>query len=136
MAPDGVGALRAAAGLLAFAGVHRLEVVDVPIGLVEVAVAVVVVAVPDVERRKQRVDVRLRLARIGLLLAPGIRLVDQEAADVPSADDAAAVVASVRSLVVRYLDPAADVPVDAVPARALLEVPVGHRGMSSLVVED
>src|SRR3712207_7671113 len=50
--PDGVGAERAAADLLAHARVHRLEVVDVAVGLVELGVAVVVVAVPDVEDRK------------------------------------------------------------------------------------
>ena len=62
VAPDGVGALGAAAGLLALAGVDRLEVVDVAVRLVEVAVVVEVVAVPDVERREQRVDLRWRLA--------------------------------------------------------------------------
>ena len=63
MAPDGVRALRAAAGLLALAGVHRLEVVDVAVRLVEVAVAVVVVAIPDVELRQVRVDLRRRACR-------------------------------------------------------------------------
>ena len=56
MAPDGVRALRAAARLLALAGVDRLEVVDVAVRLVEVAVAVVVVAIPDVELRQVVVD--------------------------------------------------------------------------------
>ena len=55
MAPDGVRALGAAAGLLAFAGMDRLEVVDVAVRLVEVAVAVVVVAIPDVERGQEGV---------------------------------------------------------------------------------
>ncbi len=58
VAPDGVGALGTAAGLLALAGMHRLEVVDVAVRLVEVAVAVVVVAIPDVERREERVRSR------------------------------------------------------------------------------
>ena len=61
MAPDGVGALRAAAGLLALAGVHGLEVVDVAVGLVEVAVAVEVVAVPHVELGEVGVDLRVVL---------------------------------------------------------------------------
>ena len=47
MAPDGVVAQDAAAGLVALAGVDRLEGVDVAVGLVEVAVAVEVVAVAD-----------------------------------------------------------------------------------------
>ena len=56
MAPDGVGSLRAAAGLLALASVDGLEVVNVAIRLVEVAVAVVVVAVPDVVLRQVGVE--------------------------------------------------------------------------------
>ena len=60
MRPDGVLALRAAAGLLALTGVDRLEVVDVAVGLVEVAVAVVVVAVDLVELREVGLDLRRR----------------------------------------------------------------------------
>ena len=60
--PDGVLALGAAAGLLALTGVHRLEVVDVAVGLVEVAVAVVVVPVPDVELGQVVLDLLRRLA--------------------------------------------------------------------------
>jgi hypothetical protein len=56
MAPDGVAALGPAAGLLTFAGVDRLEVIDVAVGLVEVAVAIEVVAVPDVELSQIGVD--------------------------------------------------------------------------------
>ena len=56
MRPDGVLALGAAAGLLALTGVDRLEVVDVAVGLVEVAVAVVVVAVDLVELREVGLD--------------------------------------------------------------------------------
>ena len=57
VAPDGVLALpRVAVGLVA-TGVHDLEVVDVAVGLVEVAVAVEVVAVPLVEGRQLGVDV-------------------------------------------------------------------------------
>ena len=101
MAPDGVGALGAAAGLLAFAGVDRLEVVDIAVRLVEVAVAVVVVAIPDVEGREHRVDLRRGHCRRRSASPTRLRLVDQEAPDVARADDAAAVVAAVRSLVVR-----------------------------------
>ncbi len=63
MAPDGVGALRAAAGLFAFTGVDGLEVIDVTIGFVEVAVAVVVVAIPDIELAQVGVDLRRGLTR-------------------------------------------------------------------------
>ena len=63
MAPDRVGALRPAAGLLTLAGVDRLEVVDVAVRLVEVAVAVVVVPVPLVELRQVGIDLPRRTCR-------------------------------------------------------------------------
>ena len=63
--PDGVVALGAAAGLLALTGVDRLEVVDVAVGLVEVAVAVVVVAVDLVELREVGLD-------LGVVLPGGL----------------------------------------------------------------
>lgn len=49
IAPDGVLALEAASGLLADSGMDRLHVVDVPIGFVEVAVAIPVIAIPNIE---------------------------------------------------------------------------------------
>ena len=71
VAPDGVGALVGVAGRLVAAGVDDLEVVDDAVGLVEVAVAVDVVAVLLVEG----LEVVLRsavmvLAAVELLLAP------------------------------------------------------------------
>src|SRR5215207_6612862 len=105
MAPDGVLAERAATRLLALSGMHRLEVVDVAVGLVEVAVLVVIVAIPDVELRKIGIDLGGRPAGVDLRLPPGVGLVDQEAADVACTDDAAAVVAAVGRRVVRYGDP-------------------------------
>src|SRR5450759_3732043 len=63
VAPDGRGPEGPAAGLLALAGVDRLEGVDVAVRLVEVAVAVVVVAVRLVELAQVRVDLGRRLAR-------------------------------------------------------------------------
>ena len=60
MRPDRVLALlRVTVGLVA-AGVDDLEVVDVTVGLVEVAVTVVVVAVPLVEGLQLRLDLRRR----------------------------------------------------------------------------
>ena len=82
MAPDRVGALRAAAGLLAVAGVDRLEVVDVAVGLVEVAVAVVVVPIPHVELREIGVDLRGRLAGRDLPVVPGVQPVHEQPLDV------------------------------------------------------
>ncbi len=78
VAPDGVGALRAAAGLLALAGVDDLEVVDVAVRLVEVAVAVGVVAIPDVELRQVGVDLRRGLAGRDLRVVPGVGRVAHE----------------------------------------------------------
>ena len=130
VAPDGVGALGAATGLLAFAGVDRLEVVDVAVRLVEVAVTVEVVAIPDVERRRASRRCPRRSCRSAFIaLYQASRLVGEEPADVAGADDAAAVVAAVGRLVERDLDPVADVAVDAVAARGLLQVPVRHRGV-------
>src|SRR5665811_1326077 len=60
--PDGVRALRAAAGFFALPGVNRLEVVDIAVGLVEVAVVVVVVAVDLVELRQVGLDIRSGLS--------------------------------------------------------------------------
>ncbi len=95
VAPDGIGALSAAAGLFAFTGMDRLEVIDVAIGLVEVAVAVVVVAVPDIERRQVGVDLGQCLACGNLSVVPGIDGVIDEHPGL-GADDAAAVVARRR----------------------------------------
>ena len=72
VAPDGVLAVdRVAVGLVA-AGVDDLEAVDVAVGLVEVAVAVEVVAVPDVELRHGPLDLRVGLAG-GLLVGDPLR---------------------------------------------------------------
>ena len=69
--PDGVLALvRVTVGLVATC-VHDLQVVDVAVGLVEVAVAVPVVAVPDVVLRERRLDLLGRLASRQLLVVPG-----------------------------------------------------------------
>ena len=67
VAPDGVLALlRVAVGLVA-TGVDDLEVVDVAVGLVEVAVTVEVVAVPLVVRRQVGLDLVVGAA-LGLLV--------------------------------------------------------------------
>jgi hypothetical protein len=57
VAPDGVAALRAAAGLLAFAGVHETEVVDVSVRLCKVAIRIAVIAIGLVGRREIEVAV-------------------------------------------------------------------------------
>ena len=68
--PDGVRALCATTGILALTGVDRLEVVDVAIGLVEVAIGVEV-AIPDVELGKVVVDLLVRHRR-ARGLEPGV----------------------------------------------------------------
>lgn len=72
VAPDGVLALGAVAGLLPFAGVDRLEVVDVAVRLVEVAVTVVVVPVPDVVVGEVVADLGVAPALVLLVLVPGL----------------------------------------------------------------
>src|SRR6185436_20580369 len=104
MRPDRVGALRAAAGLLADAGVDRLEVVDIAVRLVEVAVTVVVVPIPDVELLQVLVDLRRRLARSDLPVVPGRERITDERPD-GRADVAPAQVRAVAGLVERDLDP-------------------------------
>ncbi len=76
--PDRVGALGAAAGLLALTGVDGLEVVDVAVGLVEVAVAVVVVAVDLVEALEVVDDLGVGLALRLLVVVPGLAGVADE----------------------------------------------------------
>ena len=136
VAPDRVGALSAAAGLLAHTGVDRLEVVDVAVGLVEVAVAVVVVPVPLVELGEVRVDLVVGLACSLLLGVPAVQPVLEQPLDVARADDVAAVVRAVRRLVVRQLHPILDRAVDGVLIRRVLEVEVAHRADARLLREE
>ena len=107
MAPDRVGALVRVARSLVATGVDDLEVVDEVVRLVEVPVAVEVVAIPDVELLQVRSDLRVRLALGDLALDPvRHRVADQEPGVV--ADDAAAEVTAVARLVERHLDPTVD----------------------------
>ena len=79
VAPDRVLALPWIAVGLVATGVHDLEVVDVVVAFVEVAVAVMVVAVPDVERCKLRSDLGVGPA-CGLLVRYPLvhRVLDEE----------------------------------------------------------
>ena len=121
MAPDRVLAVdRVAVGLVA-AGVDQLEVVDVAVGLVEVAVAVEVVAVPLVVGLEVGGDLRVAATLRLLVGDPRVRGVADERPHV-AAHDAAAVVAAVARLVVLHLDPVADGALDGVAARGLLLV--------------
>src|SRR4029450_7804092 len=94
---------------LVAARVDDLEVVDEPVRLLEVAIAVEVVPVPLVERLEIVRGLRNRLARAQLALDPERHgVADQEPGVV--ADDAVAEVAAVASLVERDLDPAVHAP--------------------------
>ncbi len=119
--PDRVLALGAAAGGLVLTGVHDLEVVDVAVRLVEVAVAVEVVAVPLVVLGEVLLDVGVGAAGLLLLGDPGVQAV---ADDVPHARavGVAAGVVAVTGLVVGDLDPVGDLTGDRVAARGLLLV--------------
>src|SRR5699024_3147656 len=126
VAPDGVLALGAAAGLLALTGVDRLEVVDVAVRLVEVAVTVVVVAVPDVELREVVADLRVALALGLLVLVPGgggVLDVVPVALGLAGAVPLLGVVA-VAGLVVGHRHPVADVTIDLEASVGLFEVEV------------
>ena len=125
VAPDRVGALVGVARGLVATGVDDLEVVDDAVGLLEVAVAVDVVAVLDVERLEVCRHLSHRLARLQLGVHPdGERIADEGLAR--GADDAAAVVAAVERLVERHLDPLGHVSVDGVAARRLRLVVLRH----------
>jgi hypothetical protein len=125
VAPDGVLTLLRVAGGLVAACVDDLEVVDEPVGLVEVAVTVDVVAVPVVERLQVVGHLLQGLAGVELALDPvGHRVADQEVR--VGADDPAAEVAAVAGLVERHLDPLRDRPVDRVPTRGLVVVVLLH----------
>jgi hypothetical protein len=125
MAPDGVGALLGVARGLVAAGVDDLEVIDEPVGLVEVPVTVHVVAVRLVERLQVVGDLSQRLADGQLVRhVDRQRVADQEPGVI--ADDAAADIAAVPGLVERHLDPLGHVAVDAVPTGRLPLVVGGH----------
>ena len=119
--PDGV---LVGAGLLALAGVHGLEVVDVAVGLVEVAVAVEVVAVPLVELREVVVDLGGAQAGRELRGIPGVgRVVDER----PGAALVLDRVVAVRRCVARHLHPVGHGVDRGVAARGELRVVVLER---------
>ena len=122
MAPDRVGALLRVTGGLVSSGVDDLEVVDVAVPLVEVAVAVEVVPVPTVEGLQvlgRRRDVR-EATRRDLLVDPDVDAVADELPRVV-ADVAPAEVTPVAGLVEGDLHPLGDVaPERVAPGRLLL----------------
>ena len=98
--------------------------VDEPVGLVVVAVAVDVVAVLDVEGLQVVLDLGHRLAALELVVHPhGHGVTDERlrrgAGGDRGAERRAAVAATVERLVVGHLDPLGDVAVDAVATRGL-----------------
>ena len=123
VAPDRVATLRTAAGLFALAGVHQLEVVDVTVGLIEVAVAVTVVAVLGVDLARRPVDALVDAAR-GLQARPD-HAVDRTVQVVRPV--AAGAVGSELGLGGIDVHPLRDLPLDRVAAGAHLEVVVVHR---------
>jgi hypothetical protein len=107
--------------------VDGLVVVDVAVGLGEVTVAVVVVAVPLVEAGEVLTDLRVGLARGPLRGEPGVGSVLDERAHVLVALGLAVV-----GLVPLHLDPVADIAVDGVPAAGHLLVRLLH-GLAALI---
>ena len=88
VAPDGVGALVGVPCGLVATGVDDLEVVDDAVGLLEVAVAVDVVAVLDVERLEVVLHLLHRLAALELAVDPHGEGVADEGLLVVQCDDA------------------------------------------------
>ncbi|KDN84967.1 hypothetical protein KCH_34940 [Kitasatospora cheerisanensis KCTC 2395] len=126
--PQRVVALDAAAGGLVLTGVDDLEVVQVAVRLVEVAVAVEVVTVPLVVLRQVGLDLGVGAA-LGLLVGdPGVDAVADQVLRV-GADVLAAVVRAVAGLVPRHPHPVGDQAVDRVPARGLALVVGLQRGL-------
>jgi hypothetical protein len=113
--PDGVLALLGVPVGLVAAGVDDLEVVDVAVGLVEVAVAVEVVPVVLVEALHVRLDLGGGAAGgllVGDPLVGGVR--DECPHVLAGAGVVDVAVAAVAGLVVLHLDPVGDLAVDAV----------------------
>ena len=104
--------------------------VDIAVGLVEVAVAVGVVPIPDVVLRELRVEVA-RGHRPGPGIGRGVHERPHGRADVASAQ-----VRAVARLVERHQPPVGDFAVDRVPVRRLLLVEVAHRVLPRRVVEE
>ena len=96
------------------------------IRLVEVAVAVRVVAIPNVELRQVGVDLRLGLAGGDLRGVPRAGGVAHEQPRA-RADDATAIIRAVVGLVERHFHPVGHVAVHGVAARRLLDVEIAHR---------
>ncbi len=126
MAPDCILSLRAAARLFAYTGVHDLEVVDVAIRLIEVAIAIPVIAVPHVELAQVVVDFAAAHSACSCGVIPGVRAILHKIPD-RGADNIAAEVRTIASFIERNLDPIGDVPVDRIAIGGLLDVIVAHR---------
>ena len=103
MRPDRVLALCATAGVLALTGMDGLEVVDVAVGLVEFAVVVEVVAIPDVELGEVGVDLAAFDPSRDCVGVPGVARVLDE---LPGAAEVLDGVVAVGRGVARDLDPA------------------------------
>src|SRR5512142_917789 len=71
MTPDGVLALCTTTRLFAVAGMDDLEVIDITIGFVEVAIPVIVIAIPDIELAQVGIDFSGSLASGDLAVIPG-----------------------------------------------------------------
>ncbi|MCY1226165.1 hypothetical protein D9M72_383870 [compost metagenome] len=102
MRPDCVLAQGAAAAFLAFAGVDRLEVVDVTVRFIEVAVPVEVVTVPHIKLCKVRVNFSRCLAGRQLGIPPRVAGVPDKS---PCAARVLGGVVAVEGSVVGHLDP-------------------------------
>src|SRR5215211_3867198 len=56
MAPDSLSTQRAAASFFALSRMHRLEGIDVTIGLIEITITIIVITITGVERAQVLID--------------------------------------------------------------------------------
>ena len=85
MTPDGPVVTSRRARLVADARMDRLEGIDVAIRFIEVAVAIIVIAIPDVELAQIRIDLVSCLAGCNLRSVPAVDSLIQEVPNLVSA---------------------------------------------------
>src|SRR5690349_16786546 len=113
MAPNGIRALRATTGLLAFTSMDCLEVINVTIWLIEVSIAIIVIAIPLIELCQVSADLSRSFARDNLSVVPGIyRITDEKPG--AGADNTTTIVGAIIGFIERDLYPVFHSTIDCV----------------------
>ncbi len=126
MAPDGISALGTAAGFFTLAGMNSLEVIDIAVGLVEVPIAIIIVAIPDIKLGQVSIDLGRCFTGSDLGVVPGIQRVAYEHPGVGT-DDIAAVIRAVSGFIVWNLHPIGYIAVDRITVGGFGDIEVAHR---------